>query len=300
MVTQTHAERATVGGAEVSCRQASTAAGGGWSAPVPWRVAEVRQETKDVVTLGLEPPAGTAYAFRAGQFNMLYAAGVGEVPISVSGDPAVPVLVRHTIRDVGPVTRALCSLRPGQAAGVRGPYGTAWPVDEAAGGDLVIVAGGLGLPPLRGAIYHVLARRGSYGRVALLYGARTPDDLLFTDELTQWRSRFDLEVEVTVDAATPSWRGDVGVVPDLIKRARFDPADVTAFVVGPEVMERFTMRALLAAGVPADRLFVSLERNMQCAVGMCGHCQLGPFLLCRDGPVVSHQAAAPWLRPREL
>jgi NAD(P)H-flavin reductase len=252
------------------------------------------------VTLGLEPPAGTAYAFRPGQFNMLYAAGVGEVPISVSGDPAAPVPVWHTIRDVGPVTHALCSLRPGQAAGMRGPYGTAWPVDQAAGGDMVIVAGGLGLPPLRGAIYHVLARRGSYGRVVLLYGARTPDDLLFTDELTQWRSRFDLEVEVTVDAATPSWRGDVGVVPDLIKRVRFDPSDATAFVVGPEIMERFTVRALLSAGVPADRLFVSLERNMECAVGMCGHCQLGPFLLCRDGPVVCHQSVGPWLRPREL
>jgi NAD(P)H-flavin reductase len=268
--------------------------------PVSWRVAEVRRENRDVVTLGLEPPTGISYVFRPGQFNMLYAAGVGEVPISVSGDPAVPVPVWHTIRDVGPVTHALCSLRPGQTAGVRGPYGTAWPVDQAAGADLVIVAGGLGLPPLRGAIYHVLAHRGSYGRVALLYGARTPDDLLFTDELTQWRSRFDLEVEVTVDAAAPSWRGDVGVVPDLIRRARFDPAGATAFVVGPEIMERFTMRALLSAGVPADRLFVSLERNMQCAVGMCGHCQLGPFLLCRDGPVVCHQAAAPWLRSREL
>lgn len=264
--------------------------------PVPWRVAGARRETHDVVTLALQPPDGSAFAFRPGQFNMVYAPGVGEVPISISGDPARPVPVLHTIRDVGPVTHALCELQPGELTGVRGPYGTAWPLGEAAGSDLLIVAGGLGLPPLRGVLYQVLARRGDYQRVVLLYGARTPGDLLFTDELTAWRSRLDLEVEVTVDAGTGHWQGDVGVVPALIPAARFDPARAAAFVVGPEVMMRFTVRALLAAGLAADRVFVSLERNMQCAAGLCGHCQLGPFLLCRDGPVLCHQTVAPWLR----
>ncbi len=272
---------------------------GGWSAPARWRVAASQRETRDVVTLELEPPSGGAFSFGPGQFNMLYAFGVGEAPISISGDPDAAGPVVHTIRDVGAVTRTLCSLRPGDEVGVRGPYGACWPLSGAEGGDVVIVAGGLGLPPLRSAIYRVLANRERYRRVVLLYGARTPADLLFTGEVTGWRSRFDLEVEVTVDAGTGEWRGDVGVVPDLIARARFDPA-ATAFVVGPEVMMRFTIRALLAAGLAADRVFLSMERNMQCAVAMCGHCQLGPFLVCRDGPVFCYRSLAPWFWMREV
>jgi NAD(P)H-flavin reductase len=271
---------------------------GTWSTPATWRVATARRETHDVVTLELEPP-GT-FSYRPGQFNMLYAPGIGEVPISISGDPASPGPVLHTIRDVGAVTRALCALAPGDAVGVRGPFGTAWPVAAAAGGDLVIIAGGIGLPPLRPALYQALADRGAYRRIVLLYGARTPGDLLFASELAAWRGRFDLEVEVTVDAGMPDWRGDVGVVPGLIAQARFDPAAVTAFMVGPEIMMRFAVRALSAAGVGEDRVFLSMERTMQCAVGMCGHCQLGPFLVCRDGPVFCYRAVAPWLRIREL
>jgi len=275
-------------------------AGAGWSGPAPWRVTGARQECPGVTTLELTPPPGTEFRFRPGQFCMLYASGVGEVPISISGDPAAPVPLVHTIRDVGPVSHALCSLRPGDVAGVRGPYGTSWPVEDAAGGDLVIVAGGIGLPPLRPALYQALANRARYGRLALLYGARTPSDLLFTGELAAWRGRFDTQVEVTVDAGDADWRGEVGVVPDLIARASFDPAATTAFMVGPEIMMRFATRALLAAGVAAERLFVSMERNMQCAVAMCGHCQLGPFLLCRDGAVLSYQRVAPWLTTREV
>jgi NAD(P)H-flavin reductase len=269
-----------------------------WSTPASWRVAAARRETDDVVTLELTPPGG--FSFRPGQFNMLYVPGVGEVPISISGDPAARGPVLHTIRDVGLVTRALCALAPGDQVGVRGPFGTAWPVAAAAGGDLVIVAGGIGLPPLRPALYQALAHRGDYRRILLLYGARTPGDLLFTRELAGWRGRFDVAVEVTVDAATPGWRGDVGVVPELIGQARFDPASTTVFMVGPEIMMRFAVRALSAAGVGGDRVFLSMERTMQCAVGICGHCQLGPFLICRDGPVLCYRTAAPWLRIREL
>jgi len=208
--------------------------------------------------------------------------------------------VLHTIRDVGMATHALCALEPGDRVGVRGPYGTWWPLEEAEGGDVMIIAGGIGLPPVRPAVYHLLAHRDRYQRVVLLYGARTPADLLFTDELGDWRGRFDLDVQVTVDAAGGGWRGDVGVVPDLIATARFDPAAATAFMVGPEIMMRFTVRALQSAGVPEDRIFLSMERNMQCAVAMCGHCQLGPFLVCRDGPVFCHRPLAPWLRLREV
>jgi NAD(P)H-flavin reductase len=271
-----------------------------WTEPAPWRVTATRRESADTVTLELEPPAGAVFAFRPGQFNMLGAFGIGEVPISISGDPAAGGPVLHTIRDVGMATHALCTLEPGHHVGVRGPYGTCWPLEEAEGGDVVIIAGGIGLPPVRPAIYHVLAHRDRYQRVVLLYGARTPGDLLFTDELTSWRSRFDCDVQVTVDAAGGGWRGDVGVVPDLIATARFDPAAATAFMVGPEIMMRFTIRVLLSAGVPEDRIFLSMERSMQCAVAMCGHCQLGPFLVCRDGPVFCHRRLAPWLRLREV
>ncbi len=271
-----------------------------WSVPAAWLVVGSRQETHDVVTLELEPPDGPGFSFEPGQFNMLGAFGVGEVPISISGDPTAAGPVLHTIRDVGAVTHALCALEPGDRVGVRGPYGTHWPVEQTQGGDVVVVAGGIGLPPLRPALHQVLANRDRYGRIALLYGARTPDDLLFTSELAAWRSRFDLEVEVTVDAAADGWRGNVGVVPDLISRARFDPAATLAFLVGPEIMLRFAVEALLVAGLTEDRVYLSLERNMQCAVAMCGHCQLGPFLVCRDGPVFCYQTIAPWLRTREL
>ena len=279
---------------------AELAATEAWSTPASWRVGAVRRETRDVVTLELEPPSGPAFSFRPGQFDMLAPFGMGEVPISISGDPGSTGVVLHTVRDVGAVTHALCGLGPGDEVGLRGPFGTHWPVEEAERGDVVVVAGGIGLPPLRPAVYRILANRDRYGRVALLYGARAPEDLLFTDELAGWRSRFDLEVEVTVDSAAPGWHGDVGVVPDLISRARFDPATATAFMVGPEIMMRFTVRALLRAGIAPGRVFLSMERNMQCAVGMCGHCQLGPFFVCREGPVFSYDRLAPWFGRREL
>jgi NAD(P)H-flavin reductase len=269
-----------------------------WIEPQPWLVTSARVEAPDVVTLAFAPP--TPFRFEPGQFNMVSLPGLGEVPISISSDPAAGTRVLHTIRDVGPVTKALCALRPGQRAGVRGPYGTSWPVAEAIGGDLVIVAGGIGLPPLRPALYQALRDRDRFGRITLLYGARTPVDLLFRRELGTWRGRDRVDVRVTVDAAGHPWTGQVGVVPALIPAAGLAPEVTTAFVVGPEVMMRFTVRALLAAGVTAGRIFLSMERNMQCAVALCGHCQLGPFLVCRDGPVFRYADVARWLSIREL
>ncbi len=271
----------------------------GWSQPCPWQVTDVRAETPDVVTLALSPSG--PFRFAPGQFNMIGLPGIGEVPISISGDPArSSTEVLHTIRDVGLVTKALCGVRPGQYVAVRGPYGTSWPLDAAAGGDLIFVAGGIGLPPLRPGFYQALSDRDRFGRITLLYGARTPADLVFDAEVAAWRGRFDLDVEVTVDAAADDWHGEVGVVPSLIAKARFDPANATAFVVGPEIMMRFTVRALLVAGMDPDRIYLSMERNMQCAAGLCGHCQFGPFLVCRDGPVFSYQRLARWLAIREL
>jgi NAD(P)H-flavin reductase len=269
-----------------------------WITPEPWRVAGVTRESADTVTLELEPPE--PFVFEPGQFNMLSAAGIGEVPISISSDPGDQGRILHTIRDVGAVTSALCAAQPGQQVGVRGPYGSHWPLRAAEGGDLVIVAGGIGLPPLRPAIYQALGHRDRYQRVVLLYGARTPGDLLFTSELAAWRSRFDLTVEVTVDAGHRDWRGNVGVVPDLIGKVSFDPAKTTAFMVGPEIMMRFAVLALRTKRVPEDRVFLSMERNMQCAAALCGHCQFGPFLICRDGPVLSYRQLAPWITLREI
>jgi len=270
---------------------------GDWAEPRPWLVTAVRDEAPDVVTLSCTPPA--RFRFEPGQFNMLSLPGIGEVPISISGDPAAGGQVLHTIRDVGPVTRALCNLRPGQRAGVRGPYGTSWPLAAAAGGDLVIVAGGVGLPPIRPALYQALHDRDRFGRVMLLYGARTPLDLLFTEEFGMWRARDDVDVRVTVDTAGRQWHGNVGVVPALIPGAGLGP-ETTAFVVGPEIMMRFTIRALLVAGVPPGRIYLSMERNMHCAAALCGHCQFGPFLVCRDGPVFRYPDVARWLTIREL
>ena len=267
--------------------------------PEPYRVRSRVQETADTWTLVLDP-LGAAVAPAPGQFDMLWAFGVGEVPISTSGLAGDGGALTHTVRAVGAVTRALCAAGPGAVLGVRGPFGTAWPVEAAAGGDLVIVAGGIGLAPLRPAVYHALAHRGDYGAVCLLVGARTPADLLYRDELEGWRARFDVDVDVTVDAAEADWYGRVGLVTKLIPAAPFEAADATAFVVGPEVMMRFTVAALLQRGVPKERVFVSLERNMRCGIGHCGHCQLGPKLICRDGPVFRYPEVERLMEVREL
>jgi anaerobic sulfite reductase subunit B len=267
--------------------------------PVPHRLVSRVQETADTWTLELDPLADPVRP-RAGQFDMLYAFGVGEVPISTSGEHDGDGPLTHTIRAVGAVTRALCALEPGAAVGVRGPFGTQWPLADVAGGDLVVVAGGIGLAPLRPAIRHVLDHRGDYGAVSVLLGARTPDDLLYVSELERWRGRFDVEVDVTVDAAAVGWHGRVGLVTTLIPGAAVDPARTAALVCGPEVMMTFVVRALVERGVPLERIWVSMERNMRCAVGHCGHCQLGPVLVCRDGAVFPAAAMAPLTEVREL
>jgi NAD(P)H-flavin reductase len=263
--------------------------------PRPFRVVRKARETYDTWTLTLAPVRGDQLEVAPGQFTMLYAFGVGEVPISVSATPLV-----QTIRAVGPVTRALCAARPGTVIGVRGPFGSSWPVGEAKGRDVVIVAGGVGLPPVRPALHHVLDHRADYGRVILLYGARTPEDIVFRKEIEQWRSRMDVEVDVTVDAATGDWRGKVGVVTTLIPRAGLDPDDTVAFVVGPEIMMRFTARALTDAGLEPEQIWISMERSMKCGVALCGHCQFGPSLICRDGAVYPFPAIEPYLGVREL
>jgi len=269
--------------------------------PRQYRLELSRAETYDTRTLKLEPlDANGSFSFAPGQFNMVYSFGIGEVPISISGDPSKPERLVHTIRSVGAVTKALCGLRMGDEVAVRGPYGTHWPVENTVGHDVVIVAGGVGLPPLRPAIYHILANRGNYGRIVLLYGARTPRDMVYTAELKHWRARFDVDVETTVDTATPEWRGNVGVVTTLIPRAGFDPAKTKAFICGPEIMTRFTILELQKRGVATENIFISLERNMKCGIGLCGHCQLGSVFVCKDGPLFPLDEVKQFLAKREI
>jgi NAD(P)H-flavin reductase len=266
--------------------------------PVPVRVTRVRREMAGVTTLELTP--ASAFGFVPGQFNMLYMFGLGEVAISISGDPAEENRVVHTVRAVGAVSQAITRLGRNDVIGMRGPYGSYWPVLDSEGSDVVIVAGGLGLAPLRPVIYHVLAHRERYGRVVVLYGARGPADILYRRELEAWRRRLDVDITVTVDHAAADWRGNVGVVPALIGRAPIDPDHTRAMVCGPEIMMRFTIEALRQRGLVTDRIFLSMERNMKCAIGLCGHCQFGPAFVCRDGPVFRFDRIAPFFNIREI
>ncbi|MCC3244562.1 FAD/NAD(P)-binding protein [Methylocystis sp. WRRC1] len=254
------------------------------------RVAHVLRRRRDAPqawTLELEMEGGAPEIFSPGQFNMLTAFGVGEAAISISGDPADGGLI-HTIRAVGPVSTALTQLKPGDPMGVRGPFGVGWPMIEARGKDVILVAGGLGLAPLRPAIYHLLRERGNYGKVTLLYGSRTPEDILYRREVESWRGRFDIDVEATVDHAASEWYGHVGAVTKLISRTQINPQQTIAMVCGPEVMMRFVASSLREAGVGDEAIYLSMERNMKCAIGHCGHCQFGPVFICRDGPVFSY------------
>lgn len=284
----------------------------GYDVPASYAVAGSRQETHDTTTLTLRPDGEAIPAHRPGQFTMLYAFGVGEVPISVSG-PAQGQELVQTIRAVGAVTRALCALQPGDRVGVRGPFGTDWgigrphdsgsaaqpPLADPAGRDLLIVAGGIGLAPLRSALLTALAARERYGRITVLIGSRSPEEISFAAELPGWAGR-GADVHVTVDRARAGWRGNVGVVTQLIDKVSIDPAGTVALVCGPEIMMRLTARSLTALGITETSIRMSLERNMRCGIAECGHCQLGPVLLCRDGPVVDYARARPLLSIKEL
>ncbi|MFI9615265.1 FAD/NAD(P)-binding protein [Streptomyces sp. NPDC052023] len=268
--------------------------------PVPYRVTRVWPETADTASIALAPAgAATLAPLVPGQFAMVYAFGVGEIPVSVSRIDHPEVV--HTVRSVGPVSAALCALRPGDQVGLRGPFGTGWDLGEAIGQDLLVVAGGIGLAPLRPLVLAALAAPHAYGHLNLLVGARSPDDLVYARQLRVWAaSRGRPHCAVTVDRPSPAWHGRVGVVTTLLNRTRFTPGDTTAFVCGPEVMIRVTARELVHRGLPPHRIRVSLERNMRCATGHCGHCQLGGVLLCRDGPVIGWDRVDSLLSTREL
>ncbi len=268
--------------------------------PALYRVVARRRETDDVVTLMLESLDGERLSFRSGQFNMLSAIGVGEVAVSVSGSPNDLGPLRHTVRDLGAVSHALCSSAVGDVIGVRGPFGTDWGVTGTlTSKDTAVVAGGIGLAPLRGAIEELVAARSEgSGRVFVLVGAREPAQLVFLDDLAAWEEAGAVVLS-TVDRSAPGWSGRVGLVTTLLGNAGFDASHCRVLMCGPEIMMRFTARALDELGVSPESIWVSLERNMQCGLGWCGHCQLGPLLLCRDGPVVNYLEAGTLMNERE-
>jgi NAD(P)H-flavin reductase len=251
-------------------------------------VKEVVSETPDTLTFTFDLEDGRGPKdIRPGQFNMLYVYGVGEVPISIASSPS-EALVRHTVRSVGTVTTLISKMKKGDVIGLRGAFGTSWPTDEARGKELLIVAGGLGLAPLRPVIVDALANPRRFKGVKVLYGARTPRDLLYTYEYSDWSKRQGSEFLLTVDRAEEGWKGKVGVVTTLFKEVDVLAEEAVAFVCGPEVMMKFTVQELLRRRVPPDNIFVSLERHMSCGVGTCGHCQMGPVFICKDGPVLSY------------
>lgn len=268
--------------------------------PRRFRLLSKSYETPDTATLVFEDIDDGGVEFTPGQFTMIYVFGVGEVPISIAGNPHAPHLLVHTVRAVGAVTNAICGLEPGDVVGVRGPYGAGWPLAAAPGRDLLIVTGGIGLAPIRPAVIEALNQREQIRSLSLLYGARTPEDLIYKDDLLGWESSRDIEVEVTVDRASSDWWGDVGLVTRLLPRVSFNPLNTTAFVCGPEVMMRVVARELRGRGVPAQNVYVSMERNMKCAVGFCGHCQYGRDLLCRTGPIGSFQHLAARMSVSEI
>lgn len=262
------------------------------------RVNRVKRETADTFTLELDAKPRGGFPFSPGQFNMLQAFGVGEAAISISGAPDQPEQLVHTVRALGSVTRVLARAKKGDLLPLRGPFGRGWPVSEAKGHDLLIVAGGIGLAPLRPVVLHAIAHAHDFRSLTLVYGARTPADLLYRRELQHW-GKFS-RVEVTVDRGDPDWDGHTGVVTKLLTEAVQSPATTWAMTCGPEVMMRFVARELMRLGVQDDRITISTERNMKCGVGLCGHCQLGPFLLCRDGPAFSYDRIGYLLTVREL
>lgn len=263
-------------------------------------VERARYDNYDTFTLELIPPESRPFLFKPGQFNMIGLLGIGEVPISISGDPNRPNVLVHTTREVGMTTRALGRVRPGDHVTIRGPFGNSWPIELGEGRDVLLVAGGIGLAPLRPVIYHILDHRARFGRLFVLYGARSPRDLIYEKEVSRWRSRMDIDFLVTVDRGDAGWRGSVGVVTRLVPRLPLQTDNLVVMVCGPEIMMRFTVKELLDRGVGPDTIHVSLERDMKCGIGLCGHCQVRGEFICRDGPVYRYDKVSELMSVREL
>lgn len=264
----------------------------------PATVMERIRESEDINTYRVQlvdEEARRQFRFKAGQFNMVYLFGVGEVAISIMSDPDEPEVLDHTIRTVGRVTKAIADLQPGEALGIRGPFGKGWPLEEARGQNIVIVTGGLGCAPVVGAIEYLFRRRAQYGSIKILHGVKTPQDLLYHERFDRWRRAPNTEVLLTSDQPDKTWHHHIGVVTELFEQVSIDPAKTTVLMCGPEIMMRLGVPILRKRGIPATDIYVSLERHMECGIGLCGHCQMGPYFLCKDGPVMPYDRVEPWL-----
>lgn len=269
--------------------------------PDLYKITSHNDETADTFTIELQPiDKNQKFEFLPGQFCMLHAFGIGESAISISGDPAIKNVITHTIKQVGHVTKILEALNFGSTIGVRGPFGTPWPVKETEGKNVVLVAGGIGLAPLRPMIYHIQSNRDKYKKVWLFYGTRTPKDIIYENELAKWRKSGDIDIHTTVDKGSLLWRGNVGNVPNLLEKTPIDIDNTVALVCGPEIMIHYSVLSLEKMGLAKDAIYVSMERNMQCGVGYCGHCMCGSKFICKDGPVLKYSEAEQLLKVREL
>lgn len=264
----------------------------------PATIVEKIREAEDINTYRLEfvdEQMRERYRFEAGQFNMVYLFGVGEVAISIVSDPDESEFLDHTIRAVGRITKAIADLQPGDVLGVRGPFGQGWPLEEARGRDVVIVTGGLGCAPVAGAIEYIFRRRTQYGSVKILHGVKTPHDLLYRERFEAWRRFPDTEILLTSDQPDRGWSHHIGVVTELFELVSIDPPKTVVLMCGPEIMMRLGAPIFMRRGIPSTAIYVSLERHMECGIGLCGHCQLGPYFLCKDGPVMRYDRVEPWL-----
>jgi NAD(P)H-flavin reductase len=261
----------------------------------PATIVEKIREAEDIHTYRLrlnDEEARPTFRFTAGQFNMVYLFGVGEVAISIVSDPDQSEFLDHTIRAVGRVTSAIAQLSVGQVLGIRGPFGQGWPLEEARGHDIVIATGGLGCAPVVGAIEYIFRRRSDYGAVKIIHGVKTPNDLLYRGRFEAWRRQPNTEVLLASDRPDGTWRYHVGVVTELFERVPIHAAKTMVLMCGPEIMMRLGVPILMSRGIPATAVYVSLERHMECGIGLCGHCQMGPYFLCKDGPVMRYDRVA--------
>lgn len=252
-------------------------------------IAQVNAVGENEKLFTIELPRGQSLGHRPGQFVEVSVFGVGEAPISISSSPSRSNgKFELCVRKVGDVTQALHNLQEGATIGVRGPFGTGFPLDQFKGKDMLFAPGGLGLAPARSVINEVLDHRKDYGRVIILYGAKTPSELLFREELKLWQQRHDIELLISVDRSDKEWLGNVGVITTLFPKVTVNPHNTIAITIGPPVMYRFVLMELLGKGIPEDQIWLSLERRMKCGVGKCGHCQINNLYCCQHGPSFSY------------
>jgi NAD(P)H-flavin reductase len=259
--------------------------------PQPAEIVEKRPEAKGIFTFRLRfssEDMRRSYRFQPGQFNMLYAFGAGDVAITIVSDPADPEILDHTIRVVGNVTQVLGRLKKGDVVGLRGPFGSAWPLEEVRGKDIIIVTGGLGCAPTLGALHYIVRRRKYYGAIKIIHGIKAPRDLIYQKKFREWERSPNTEVHLTVDKADRGWKHKIGLVTHLLADVTFEPARSVVMMCGPEIMMRFTVKEFLNRGLTTDRIYLAMERNMKCALGFCGHCQFGPHFICKEGPILRY------------